>query len=151
MDKLWEEYRDIPIREDISSQGSPQQQEPKKVVASSLLDHLASGVYVHPDDEETELAMGRDEYFEWCKLREKGDWKVENPIAYWINKREHFPRLSQMALDIHSIPAMSDEPERIFSKSGHMVSPRRAHLDPKTIGAAMAVSSWEREGVISLI
>lgn len=33
------------------------------------------------------------------------------PIPYWVAKKSVWPELAAMALDIYSVPAMSDEPE----------------------------------------
>jgi hypothetical protein len=41
--------------------------------------------------------------------------RVSDPVLWWKSNTERFPRLSQIALDLLSIPAMSDEPERAFS------------------------------------
>jgi hAT family C-terminal dimerisation region len=38
-----------------------------------------------------------------------------------------------MAMDILSIPAMSDEPERVFSGARCMVSWERSQIEPKTL------------------
>jgi len=51
-----------------------------------------------------------------------------------------------MAVDILSIPAMSDEPERIFSGGRRTVSWERMRLGEQTIQAAECLKSWVREG-----
>ncbi|OAQ57534.1 transposase-like protein [Pochonia chlamydosporia 170] len=38
-----------------------------------------------------------------------------NPILWWKDHQEKYPRLSKFALDILAIPAMSADPERTFS------------------------------------
>lgn len=43
---------------------------------------------------------------------------VENPREWWAQNQKDYPRLSQMALDILAIPAMSAEVERVFSSAG---------------------------------
>lgn len=42
---------------------------------------------------------------------------VTHPLDWWSTTdiQQRFPRLSQMAIDIFAIPAVSDEPERTFS------------------------------------
>jgi hypothetical protein len=75
---------------------------------------------------------------------------VDNPILYWVEKRKRWPRLAQMALDLLTIPAMSAEPERIFSLAGLMVVANRGKLLPDIIGASMCLASWERMGIISI-
>ncbi|KAM4059197.1 hypothetical protein HRG_014100 [Hirsutella rhossiliensis] len=61
-----------------------------------------------------------------------------------------YPRLSRMAIDLFSIPAMSSEPERIFSLAGQMVTAQRGRLKADLIGAAQCISSWEKSGVIQI-
>jgi hypothetical protein len=41
---------------------------------------------------------------------------TRSPIAYWLSKRDTYPDLARMALDILSIPATSTEAERVFSR-----------------------------------
>jgi hypothetical protein len=52
----------------------------------------------------------------------------KSPISYWIERKAAWSQLAAMALDVFSVPAMSDEPERIFSQTGHILSPRRTRL-----------------------
>lgn len=46
-----------------------------------------------------------------------------DPADYWYKLRIQYPRLSRMAIDIMSIPAMSAEVERVFSLAGDMDTP----------------------------
>jgi len=55
-----------------------------------------------------------------------------------------------MAIDLLSIPAMSDEPERIFSRLGQMVTKRRNHLEQSTIQATLCLYSWDKNKIIDL-
>jgi len=73
-----------------------------------------------------------------------------SPIDWWLGQRERWPQLSAMALDIYSTPAMSDEPERIFSATGAAVSPRRRLLKSETIRWIMCLKSWIRSGLVNL-
>jgi hypothetical protein len=68
-------------------------------------------------------------------------------LGGWTHR---YPRLSRMAIDLFSIPAMSSEPERIFSLAGHMVTVQRGRLQADIIGAAQCISSWERSGAIQI-
>jgi hypothetical protein len=52
----------------------------------------------------------------------------DSPIDYWISKRVVWPQLARMALDVFTLPAMSDEPERVFSIAGNLLAPRRRRL-----------------------
>ena len=80
----------------------------------------------------------------------KRDKKVDNPIKYWWELRFDYPRLSRFAIDMFSTPAMSDEPERVFSLTGNMVRPNRANLKADVIGAAISLKHWDTNGVIDI-
>ena len=47
-----------------------------------------------------------------------------------------------MAIDILSIPAMSDEPERVFSGARRTVSWERAQLSAENIERLECLKSW---------
>ena len=49
-----------------------------------------------------------------------------------------------MALDMLSIPAMSAEPERVFSRSKITISDRRCRLGIKLIEVLECLKSWIR-------
>jgi hypothetical protein len=55
-----------------------------------------------------------------------------------------------MAFDIYSTPAMSDEPERVFSIAGNTMSPRRRCLTSDAMQQLMCLRSWQRSEVITL-
>jgi hypothetical protein len=42
-------------------------------------------------------------------------------------------QLAQIALDVYATPAMSDEPERVFSMAGNLLSLRRRKLIGKGV------------------
>lgn len=76
---------------------------------------------------------------------------TDKPIEWWSTVGcIDYPYLSKMALDMLSIPAMSDEPERLFSRLGHMVTKHRNHLKPQTIEATQCLQSWAKAKIIDL-
>ena len=52
-----------------------------------------------------------------------------------------WPQLAKMALDIYAVPAMADEPERIFSQAGETVSARRRRMSDDTVASLMCLKS----------
>ena len=46
-----------------------------------------------------------------------------------------------MAIDILSIPAMSDEPESVFSGARRTISWDRAQMDAETLGVSKALET----------
>ncbi|KAM0708864.1 hypothetical protein Q7P35_002900 [Cladosporium inversicolor] len=74
----------------------------------------------------------------------------DSPIPYWLNKRAIWPQLAQMALDIYSTPAMSDEPERVFSVAGNVLAPSRRRLTSEVMQWLLCLRSWQKSEIIKL-
>ena len=55
-----------------------------------------------------------------------------------------------MALDIYAVPAMSDEPERVFSTAGNLLTPRRRCMKGEAVEQMLCLKSWQRSGIVSL-
>jgi hypothetical protein len=57
-------------------------------------------------------------------------FRVKQGYKWWLERtqQKNFPNLSKMALDILSIPAMSANPERLFSGAKITISDRRNRL-----------------------
>jgi hypothetical protein len=88
------------------------------------------------EEETTHDALDTNEYAKWCS---KG--RVPNvyyPLKFWSKARIKYtyPRLSRMARDLFTIPAMSNEPKRVFSSCGNMVTTQRGNLSAKAIKEA---------------
>ncbi|KFA81821.1 hypothetical protein S40288_09571 [Stachybotrys chartarum IBT 40288] len=65
-----------------------------------------------------------------------------NPILWWKDQQEEYPRLSKFALDILAIPAMSVDPERTFSVTKLTVSSQRHSLSPEIIKEIQCLRNW---------
>ena len=74
----------------------------------------------------------------------------DSPIKYWVSKRSIWPQLSKMALDVYSTPLMSDEPERVFSTTGNLMSPCRRRLLEDGVEKMVCLRSWDRSGIVKL-
>ncbi|KJZ69950.1 hypothetical protein HIM_10658 [Hirsutella minnesotensis 3608] len=119
---LWEEYRVMPVAQDTIPA------RPAATTKTTELDDFVASVRKLGAQNGISAPTSRDEYAEWLMALEPGDCLVENPIEYWLLRRRQYPRLSRMALDLFSIPAMSSEPERIFSLAGQMLEAEVARL-----------------------
>jgi hypothetical protein len=53
-----------------------------------------------------------------------------------------YPNLTRMALNVLSVPAMSDEPERLFSSAGLTLTDRRNRAGIDLIEALEQLKSW---------
>lgn len=89
-----------------------------------------------------------DEFERYCT---QDQVNTDAPIQWWQTTGSLlYPKLAQMAIDILSIPAMSDEPERIFSRLGVMITKRRNRLEHSIIQATTCLHSWDKAGLIDL-
>ena len=55
-----------------------------------------------------------------------------------------------MALNVYSMPVMSDEPERVFSIAGNTLNPRRRRLTSAAVQQLLCLRSWQQSDVITL-
>jgi hypothetical protein len=69
---------------------------------------------------------------------------IEDPRRWWLEETQQkvYPNLSKMALDMLSIPAMSAEPERLFSGAKISITDRRTRLGIELIEALECLKSW---------
>ncbi|KAF1739624.1 hypothetical protein CRV24_001560 [Beauveria bassiana] len=104
VEELWHEYRDLSVEQDMI----PEQ---PTVARRSSVRKLST----RPAPS---TSARRDEYAEWVATTDPGDCLVDDPIQYWLHRCRQYPRLSRMAIDLFSVPAMSSEPERIFGLAG---------------------------------
>jgi hypothetical protein len=72
----------------------------------------------------------------------------QSPIAYWTSRRTTWPELSLMALDIFAVPAMSDEPERMFSSAAGTLSSARRTMSDDTAESLIVMKSWLRQDLL---
>ncbi|XP_056092489.1 E3 SUMO-protein ligase ZBED1-like [Rhinichthys klamathensis goyatoka] len=57
----------------------------------------------------------------------------EDPLVWWKGHASELPHLARVARKLLCIPATSVPSERVFSASGHIVSPQRALLKPDKV------------------
>lgn len=72
-----------------------------------------------------------------------------SPLVWWLREeqQQRYPRLSKMAIDILSIPAMSAEPERVFSGARRTIAWDRCQLGGRTIERGECMKSWIKSGI----
>ena len=66
------------------------------------------------------------------------------PLQWWLQdqQQKRFPRLSILAIEVFSIPAMSAEPERIFSGGRRTMRWDRASLSIETLEMLECQKNW---------
>jgi hypothetical protein len=67
-------------------------------------------------------------------------------ISWWCEprQRQRFPNLHRMAVDVLSIPAMSAEPERLFSECKRILTTDRESMHADTLEAVEGLKSFNR-------
>jgi hypothetical protein len=75
---------------------------------------------------------------------------TKTPLEWWCREEQRFeyPHLHQMAIEVLSVPAMSDDPERVFSCTRRTISWDRARLSAETIEKLECLSNWVRNDLI---
>ncbi|CAH1104318.1 unnamed protein product [Psylliodes chrysocephalus] len=63
----------------------------------------------------------------------------ENPLTYWLETNNTI--LKELALKYLSVPATSVPSERLFSKSGQLLSTRRSRLKPKNVDMVLFINA----------
>jgi len=76
--------------------------------------------------------------------------ETENPVDWWLAHQNAFPILSQLALDILAIPAMSTDCERSFSLAKLSLTSQRLSMSPTTLEALQCLKNWTRYGAVKL-
>ncbi len=66
-------------------------------------------------------------------LEIRPDKRIMDPIAWWVERKQTFPRLSRLTLDLPAIPAMADHCERQFSLAKLSVSTQRCRSRPERL------------------
>ena len=105
---------------------SPQPHPPQcRRLESDIFDAILSftGTEVSLDDNDD-----KDEYERWKDIKPvpHDNPTALDPIKWWSLQRAEYPRLSQMALDILTIPASSADCEVAFSELGDLLEPCRS-------------------------
>ena len=141
--KLWETYREVKIPVPTTtpfSYDKHNQEEPKELDSFSRI-ALALEVQARP--------ASQDEYEDY-NMAESYDPGTKGALAWWYQdtQRQRWPRLSLMAIDILSIPAMSDEPERVFSRAHCIVSWDKGQMMSETMEWRECLKHWKRSGIL---
>ena len=124
---------------------------PIEIATPGLIDKI------HPPDEYDLLAQELDvvgpatkDLDEYSSFIAKAPISIDcSPLTWWLREEQQrrYPRLSKMAIDILSIPAMSAEPERVFSGARRTTSWDRCRLGSQTIERGECLKSWIKSGI----
>jgi hAT family C-terminal dimerisation region len=75
----------------------------------------------------------------------------ETSLSWWLEEvqRRTYPNLSRFTINILSIPAMSAEPECVFSGCRRTIMWQRMRLGVKAVKEGECLKSWIRSGVVA--
>ena len=68
--------------------------------------------------------------------------KADNPIKWWHKHHAVYPNLSRMALDYLTIPAISVNVKRLFSRGRLLLLHVRSHLSVQSTCALLCLGTW---------
>jgi hAT family C-terminal dimerisation region len=76
---------------------------------------------------------------------------ADSALSWWLldTQRQTWPRLARMAIDILSIPAMSDKPERLFSGIRRTVAWETIKYGSEEIEKTECLKHWRRCELVS--
>src|ERR1700760_246484 len=143
LQELWAQYKELPL---FSQPVSVVETLKKKDKAKSPKDIYDT---IREEIDQCGSSVPTDD--EWELFQQESRVKIDySPITWWLKpeQQSRWPCLAHMAIDILSIPAMSDEPERIFSRSRRTISWERSRLKKGSIQQLECLKSWFIEGLI---
>ncbi|KIL57332.1 hypothetical protein M378DRAFT_88068, partial [Amanita muscaria Koide BX008] len=74
--------------------------------------------------------------------------RVQDVLGWWKKKQVEFPRLSQMAIDFHCVPATSVDVERAFSQGRLLLSHIRNRLSAESTQSLLCLGAWFKAGLV---
>ncbi|KJZ69049.1 hypothetical protein HIM_11560 [Hirsutella minnesotensis 3608] len=107
METLWDDYKPV---------GPPS--------SLSEVPSTTTNEFLNWRNKQLQPALITDEYERYCNSERV--YGFTSALAWWLEtQQKNYPCLSKMAVDILSIPAMSAEPERLFSGVKITITDRR--------------------------
>ncbi|KJZ74134.1 hypothetical protein HIM_05666 [Hirsutella minnesotensis 3608] len=125
METLWDEYK--PVESPLNLSEVPS---------------TTTNEFLNWRNKHLQPALITDEYERYCQSERV--YGFTSALAWWLEEtqQKNYPNLSKMAVDILSIPAMSAEPERLFSGAKITITDRRNRLGSDVIEALECLKSW---------
>jgi hAT family C-terminal dimerisation region len=135
---IWEtKYKNLPTIDEPSRRS----QKKRKIFDYGVFDLLGA---------ELDKREDKDEFLSFINDPPMPRYNGFSPLQWWCSEgqRLQYPRLHRMALDIFSIPSMTDAPERIFSGGRRAISWGRAKLRPNHVEMLETLSNWVSQSFI---
>jgi hypothetical protein len=135
--EIWAKYKDLPLEENAGDKVDDSRE-------LSEFEKLAQELDVTEDDNEDEFE----------KFVTASPHKITcSPLQWWCKEEQRleYPRLHKMAIDILSIPPMSDEAERVFSGVRRTISWDRARLGAWIVEMTELLGNWNKNDLIRVL
>jgi hypothetical protein len=89
--------------------------------------------------------QSQDEFENYCSESPSYGLHIP-PVEWWLqdSQKKRWPRLSLWAIEVLSIPSMSDKPERVFSGSRRTVSWDKTALSAEMLEQLECGRDWKR-------
>jgi hypothetical protein len=139
--ELWKKYRE---QAPVPSVSSSCDKMPSQAQELDAFDQTAQELEEYPQP------ANEDEFEDYC-YSELCDIGERPALTWWCEEtqRQRWPRLSYMAIDILSVPGMSDEPERVFSAAHRTVSWDKAEMEAEALEKRECLKHWKQTGIIT--
>jgi hypothetical protein len=138
--ELWIQYRDSGSLPTIVSYETPEVRPQREL---DEFDRI-----VNEFNQRITRPASQDEYEDYCL---EAPYEIQSsPLQWWCedSQRKRWPRLSMFAINILSIPAMSDEPERVFSGGRRTISWERMQFGTSSLEHTECLKSWHRNRIL---
>jgi hypothetical protein len=148
--KLWQRYRDLllPVSS-LSISASYEQDQPlyRSRAEDRKKKEREENVFEKIKKERAYVTRPRsqDEFEDYCN---EASYDTQMPPLKWWQlemQQKRWPRLSRLALEVLSMPAMSAEPERVFSGGRHSMSWDRGKLSIELLEKLECQKSWSKQ------
>ena len=85
-----------------------------------------------------------DEFKHYCQASTNSLHLSPPVLEWWISNEAKYPERSHLSYDVHSIPAMSAECERVFLSAGQLLTKKRNQLLNNIVEANECLLAWRR-------
>ncbi|EAQ85226.1 hypothetical protein CHGG_09240 [Chaetomium globosum CBS 148.51] len=151
--ELWrQQYRDLPVEQKEASEPPtkiPRLSSNRFAIFRTQERTPTNSAPTSPSPFPSPALVELDEFERWQLDNSDFDRYEEDPRAYWHKRRNTYPRLARMALDLHTVLPMSAEVERLVQRYWpYGLLPLRNRLQANTISLCQILRSWYDAGVI---
>lgn len=117
----------------------------------SLGEEIACGYQRAVDEWSDDEAWDIDQFEEYqSEPPDRSYESTESPLEYWVKRRKMWPQLSDMALDVYSVPVFTNVPELVFNRASKAWPAEQQQLDDDTLACLMCLRVWQSSGIVEI-